>query len=647
MCGILGWVGGEAGSANARARIGPALHTLRGRGPNGAQVETGNDWLLGHTRLKVLDLSECASQPMRDNEGRWLVFNGEVYNFKEIRKELEAKGRQFRSTGDTEVVLQSLAEWGTAAIRKLHGMFAFGWLDPARQELVLARDRFGVKPLVWEKTREGARFASDLFALDMLAGGMREIDGEAARDYLMLGYVPAPRCIWRGPRKVMPGTYVRIRWSNGGSVEISDSTYWSFKDVPPARAGTASNANAMFPDKIRAAVRSRLVSDVPIGLLLSGGIDSSAVAAACAELPRDEANVPAFTMGFSDTGSDERRFAEAVATSVGLHHETFLAEDNDIETLFRHTWTAFDEPFADSSALPMILLCREVVKRVTVAIGGDGGDEVWCGYPWHRALFRAEKFSWLPSSVRGFVADLGRFGGPVRRYQANVIAARDRTEAWAVLKTGLTPASAKFLPIAADYVPPRECFAGAAEQIRDIKDPLDWAGRMDLMTYLPDDLMVKADRASMKVGLELREPLLDYDLVEWGLTLPVEARFDQTRREGKQPARRYLASRVPEELLTRSKQGFTPPLNLWLSGPLKARCQESIRKLNRGDLTPLQLAPGCRDWQHCSELLSDHHRQFLWRIICFDGWQTARARLNTANPGRSEGSADMLAQLSQ
>lgn len=626
MCGILGWIGSQSVTAQSRVRVDAALKRLHGRGPNGSQIESGPDWLLGHTRLKILDLTDRAAQPMRDDAGRWLVFNGEIYNFKEIRSQLQGNGYQFRSTGDTEVVLYALSHWGVEAVEKLHGMFAFAWLDPKRQEIILARDRFGVKPLVWETTEDGIRFASDLFALDEMSGGGREIDPESARDYLMLGYVPAPRCIWRGPRKVVPGRYVRVRWQNGAAPEITERDFWSIRQVPPATNTNDSNTDGQFLQRIQAAVQSRLVSDVPVGLLLSGGIDSSVVAVACAELPAEEANVPAYTMGFADANSDERVFARAVANSLGIRHEEFVAEASDLPALFESTWTAYDEPFADSSALPMLLLCREISKRVTVAIGGDGGDEVWCGYPWHRALYRAEKFSWIPSGARRAFARVGGFTGRISRYQGSVFVASDRTEAWAALKTGLTNESARFLPIDAEPIPPRSCFENAAGQLDNIRDPLDWACRMDLMTYLPDDLMVKADRASMTVGLELREPLLHYGLVEWGLTLPVNQRFDFRKRQGKQPARRYLSRRFGKTIANRGKQGFTPPLPIWLAGPLREWREQAVRELESGGLAPLCLPAGCSSWSQCSNLLDDAHQQFLWRVVCFSGWKDNRKR---------------------
>jgi asparagine synthase (glutamine-hydrolysing) len=587
--------------------------------------------VLGHTRLKILDLTDRAAQPMEDEYGRWLVFNGEIYNFREIRKELELHGHRFRSTGDTEVLLRALSQWGTDAIAKLSGMFAFGWLDPKRRELILARDRFGVKPLVYDTTNDGVRFASDLFGLDEMAGGQRQIDPEAVRDYLMLGYVPAPRSIWRGPRKIMPGSYIRVQWREGSLPELSEHRYWSIGQVPAAGSDESDAIDTKFHDKIKAAVRSRLVSDVPVGLLLSGGIDSSVVAAACAELPANESNVPAFTMGFAEKNSDERIFARLVAQGVGLKHEEFVAEDTDIGGLFESMWSAYDEPFADSSSLPMLVLCREVAQRVTVAIGGDGGDEVWCGYPWHKALHRALQFAGVPHAARRAVARVAALGDQRRSYQGAIFAAADRIEAWSILRVGLTNESVKFLPISGEPALPRSCFDRSGAQLVDIAEPLDWASRMDLITYLPDDLMVKADRASMRVGLELREPMLDYELVEWGLTQPVAERFDLSERRGKRPGRSYLASRIPKEVLARPKQGFTPPLRTWLEGPLKEWQQRAVNELESGRLDPLGLPNNCKNWSDCAKALHDSHHQFLWRVICFCGWKAGR-RSSIANP---------------
>jgi asparagine synthase (glutamine-hydrolysing) len=626
MCGILGWIGAQSNTPEAFEACGRGIAALRNRGPDGARIQQGSDWVLGQTRLAILDLTERASQPMRDERGSWIVFNGEIYNFKELRRELEGKGARFRTTGDTEVLLAALTHWGLGALTRLRGMFAFGWIDPDRKELILARDRYGVKPLVWERTTDGVRFASDLFALDAMAGGARAraIDPQQVQRYLMLGYVPAPHTIWKGPRKLLPGHFLRIKWGATGATNIEERSYWRLSDIPTAAAEMPSGGFERFTDELREAVRSRLVSDVPIGLLLSGGVDSSLVAAVCAELPGPK--LPSFTMGFDDVGSDERPFARKVAEDLKLHNENFLLSDEDgIETDFDEMWRSFDEPFADSSALPTLALCREVRKYVKVAVGGDGGDEVWGGYSWHAALARAERAFALPICLRrlGYIAS--HPAGERWRYKARVVAASDRLAAWAALRTGLSDEMAKFLPVAAEPLSIRECFAEGADRVGAAAGPLDWAARMDLATYLPDNLMVKADRASMRVGLELREPLLDHQFTAWGLSVPVGMRFDETAARGKLFARRFLAQRIRSASFDRPKQGFTPPLRRWLNGPLAERKLAAIADIEAGRLLPMALPPGHETWAECAKKLGDRHLQFLWRVVCFAGWAGARA----------------------
>jgi asparagine synthase (glutamine-hydrolysing) len=636
MCGILGWIGRQSVTGEALRRCEDGIVALRNRGPDDSAMARGPDWVLGHTRLKILDPSERAAQPMRDAAGRLLVFNGEIYNFQELRAELQGRGVCFRSTGDTEVLLEALGYWGLDALQRLRGMFAFAWLDPQRKELVLARDRFGVKPLAWEPTTEGIRFGSDLFALDAMAGGtqVRDIDPVQTQRYLMLGYVPAPYTIWKGVRKLLPGHYLRVAWNEGGPPTIEDRSYWSISEVPPSGETAIDSDNLTeFSSELKNAIRLRLISDVPIGLLLSGGIDSSLVAAALSEIP--DADVPSFTMGFAVGGSDERPFAREVAARFHLDHREFLAEQEDVGAVFDRVWRAFDEPFADSSALPMLSLCREIRKHVTVAIGGDGGDEVWCGYPWHRALASVVRVDTLPNTLRSWLAAaVAKAGGAQWRYRARVLAAPDRLSAWATLKCGLSDQMVKFLPVAAPPFPITECFREAAERVGAVPDPLDWASRMDLSTYLPDDLMVKADRTSMHVGLELREPLLDHQLTAFGLTAPMSDRFDRRRRRGKVLPRRYLAKSLPDRFLDRSKQGFTPPLVSWLDGPLAERKREAVERLESGRLATMTLPPGVKSWKECSQKLDDFHHQFLWRVVCFSGWMSAKAARTRNVPDR-------------
>jgi asparagine synthase (glutamine-hydrolysing) len=365
-----------------------------------------------------------------------------------------------------------------------------------------------------------------------------------------------------------------------------------------------------------------LISDVPVGLLLSGGIDSSLVGAAYSGLPG--AQIPSFTMGFDDPDSDERPYALAVAQALKLRHEDFVVDTKDVVAEFEGLWSSFDEPFADSSALPTLVLCREIRKRVKVVIGGDGGDEVWCGYPWHRAMSKLDRVMWVPRVIRCALAAVMSFAGAKWRYFARVISARDRLEAWTVLKTGLTEKTARFLPVDAEPRPLTDCQAGATKRVGSVSDTLDWACRMDLASYLPDDLLVKADRASMAVGLELREPLLDAEFTTAALQLPSSVRFEKETGQGKRFARRFLADFLPADLINRPKRGFTPPLDVWLLGPLKEVRDRAIQELEAGKLYPVKLPKGVATWDECSRRLDDTQQQFLWRIICFSGWKAAR-----------------------
>ncbi|MBI3015276.1 MAG: asparagine synthase (glutamine-hydrolyzing) [Candidatus Tectomicrobia bacterium] len=573
MCGILGWVGvgGEPEAVKNSAR--PALEALRRRGPDGSRLEAGPGWLLGHTRLAILDLTERASQPMTDGEGHWLVYNGEVYNFEELRRELEARGARFQSTGDAEVVLYAMREWGVACLGRLRGMFAFGWLDAGRRELILARDRYGVKPLAYEHGKDDFRFASDLFALRALPGGSREIDSESAYLYLGLGYVPNPRSILKRVRKVRPGHYLRVRWSEEG-FDVQEYAYWSMSEVAAAsEPGRESRTDLLerYEELVGEAVRYRLISDVPVGSLLSGGIDSTLVTAFSRQQPGAE--VPSFTMGFEDPRADEAPFAREVAKHLGGKHTEFRIREEEVLKIWDGLWGVYDEPFADSSALPMVALCRLVAPHVKVGLTGDGGDEAFCGYPWHRALGRLNGSRQVPGPVRRLIATMTATVLPSFRYKALVFSQVDRVAQWSALRTGLSEDTARLLPVehADERAPLSEYFRQGAQGLKAVTDPLDWACRMDLLTYLPDDLMVKADRASMSVGLELREPLLDHDLTTWCLRLPVTFRYDQSAHRGKVFPRDLLERRVPKDLWERPKQGSATPF-IDSSGESLPRC---------------------------------------------------------------------------
>lgn len=622
MCGVLGWVDPALIDREAAIRMAePALSALRNRGPDDQRLEWGPGWILGHTRLAIIDLSRRSRQPMTVGQGLWLVYNGEIYNFPELRAELEAGGCKFESDGDAEVLLQALRHWGLACLERLRGMFAFALVDVERRELVLVRDRYGVKPLAYEINGAGIRFASDLRALRSLPDASREVDPESAYLYMALGYIPAPHTIHRRVRKVRPGHYVRVRWSDGGVEDVRELRYWNMRALNhPAHTAASVNLLGEFERHVADAVRCRLISDVPVGTLLSGGIDSTLVTTFSREL--SEYPVPSFTMGFDDPQLDEAPFARAIANELGGDHHEFQMTDADVEDVWNRMWTAYDEPFADSSAIPTLMLSGRVASSVKVAMTGDGGDEVGCGYDWHQSLNRLDPSGGAcEEGVTDSRAErMARFR---RRHRIPEGRAIDRAGIWSTLRTGLADEMLGVLPYADPTAqkPLSEYFREWSRDLDQVEDCFMWAGQMDLLTYLPDDLMVKVDRASMSVGLELRSPLLDHELAGWLLRSPVAARFDQIKGLTKLLPRQSLAPRISPSLLARQKQGFTAPLQKWLTGPLAESMADALERLEAGDLDPIVLPAGCTTWRDCDPAVRDGSIDFLWRVISFSEWR--------------------------
>ena len=622
MCGVLGWIDPALIDREAAIRMAePALSVLRSRGPDDQRLEWGPGWILGHARLAIIDLSRRSSQPMTDGHGRWLVYNGEIYNFRELRAELEAMGCSFTSDGDAEVLLQALQHWGLACLERLRGMFAFALVDTERRELLLARDRYGVKPLAYEIHDAGIRFASDIRALRRLPNGSREIDSESAYLYMALGYIPAPHTIHKDVRKVKPGHYVRVRWSDGGVEDVRELAYWSMRELNGnSHPANSDNGDLLeeFERRTCDAIRYRLISDVPVGTLLSGGIDSALVTSLSRELSRCQ--VPAFTMGFDDPRFDEAPFARAIARELGGSHHEFQMTDSDVANVWNRMWTVYDEPFADSSAIPTLMLSRYVASCVKVALTGDGGDEIGCGYAWHWALNRIDPLGTVSAEDRtdSRAQRMARFRKRHRIPERRTI---DRAGLWSTLRTGLSDEMLSLLPLADPLAqkPLSEYFREWSRDLAEVEDCFTWAAQMDLLTYVPDDLMVKTDRASMSVGLELREPLLDHQLTAWLLQSPVSSRSDREHSITKVLPRRALASRIPSRLLDRPKQGFTPPLAKWLEGPLAEPMAAALERLGEGRLEPIVLPRGCTSWRDFDPALHNNG-DFLWRIICFSEW---------------------------
>ena len=600
MCGICGLVvpAGSPDPALAEHMNAALVH----RGPDEGSVDVFGRCVLGHRRLQVIDLA-TGSQPVTNETGDvGAVFNGELYNFQELREELAVKGHDVRGTGDTPVIPHLYEEYGPGFARHLDGMFAIALWDARREQLVLVRDRVGKKPLLWTQLPDGTfAFASELKALLRLPGLRREVDPAALDSYLALQYVAGPATALRGVQKLSPGCYAVV----SGTVPPAIERYWRLEprsDEP----GLADVREA-----VTKAVRRRLVADVPLGALLSGGIDSSIVVALMAQASAEP--VRTFTVGFGDPRYDERAYARSVAERYGTQHEELVVEPNVAELLPRLA-EAYDEPLGDEAALPTFLICEVARRHVTVALGGDGGDEAFAGYERYAAHAVAGRIGGLPGlsaaallirkvgrrEPRSAANRAGRFlhvaaARPEDRYSRlmEVFPLDLRAELW-------EPDFAEAAPVSLE--PEASGTAGLQ--------------RLDVETYLPGDLLLKADIASMAHSLELRSPLLDYKVLELGISLPDSLRG----RRGKEALRQAFAPDLPPEVAGRRKTGFGVPIARWFRGELRELAgdlllDETARR--RGQLRPRAVERLLREH---AEGRADHaHR--LWCLLMLELWQ--------------------------
>jgi asparagine synthase (glutamine-hydrolysing) len=563
MCGIAG-VLSRRGPADAAAVL-AMTRRLAHRGPDGERVRVEGGAALGHRRLAIIDLSDAAAEPMCNEDGSvWLVFNGEIYNFRELRTELEGAHR-FRSRTDAEVLLHLYEERGDDAVSGLDGMFAFALWDSRRGRLLLGRDRAGKKPLYYHDGPELFAFASEVKGLLAHPAVPGERDHEAIPLYLTHGYVPCPGTFYRGIRALPPGHRL-VATAEG---VLGPEPYWraSFQDGP---ACDEDEAAARLRITLRRAVARRLVADVPLGAFLSGGIDSSAVVALMSELAGGR--VRTFSIGFADAPEyDETRHARLVAERFGTEHTEFLVEPRALELLDRLVFH-HDGPFADSSAIPTFLLAELTRRSVTVALSGDGGDEVFAGYRRFLAAVLAEKLPEL--ARRGLAGVAGVIPEPEERRNPVRLVKR-------FLESGARPLAERYLGWtsvfpegAAPYLRPEHRPAAACERLlAPLRQRLEAPGStlsrllsLNFETYLPDDLMVKVDRMSMAHGLEVRSPFLDTEVAELGMGLPDRLRLRFGR--GKRLLRRALRGLLPPEILGRRKAGFGVPVGRWLrQGP--------------------------------------------------------------------------------
>jgi len=622
MCGIAGLFHLTTPKPVDPARVERMCDAMVHRGPDGAGVWTAPGVGLGHRRLSIIDLAG-SPQPMHAADGRAvIVFNGEIYNYRELRTELAARGAVFRTDGDTEVILAAWQQWGPACLARLNGMFAFALYDVGQRTLFLARDRLGVKPLHYAALSDGSlAFASELKGLLAHPLLRREIDPLAVEDYLAWGYVPDHRAILKGVHKLPAGHYLLLRH---GSPLPAPVRWWepSFAD---RRRESAADLEAELLHHLREAVRSRMAADVPLGAFLSGGVDSSSVVALMAEMSGSP--VKTCSIGFAEAGLDESAYARQVANRFATDHHARAVSPDDFGAIGQLA-AMFDEPFADASALPTWRVCQLARETVTVALSGDGADEALAGYRrqrFHRHEDRLRQL--LPQGLRAPL-----FGGlgaiwpkadwaprPLRAKTTLLALSEPADAAYARALAVTTPDqrdrlySPEFQRLRRDYraeQPLLETMAHAPA-----RSALDRAQYADLTFWLPGDILTKVDRTSMAVSLEAREPLLDHRLVEFAARLPEGLRIRGTQGKWlmKQAMRRYL----PEDILMRPKQGFVTPIAQWLRGPLApaARAIAGSTTLARtGWLDPAAVA-GMAEAHIAGR--SDHSR-LLWQLLMLD-----------------------------
>ena len=642
MCGIAGYVGHTAPFDTHGLMA--MRDTLAHRGPDGAGLHTFADDRhavgLAHRRLSIIDTRVIGLQPMQNEDGALtIVFNGEIYNFAALRASLESSGRHtFRTRTDTEVLLHLYEDRGVDMLGELNGMFAFALWDAGRRRLLLARDRLGKKPLHTAVDRRGTLyFASEIKAL--LATGKVDdrIDLQAHHDYLGLNYVPGPRTMLSGISK-LPAAHAMV-WEDGATRTFR---YWDqrFHSVaaapgesaapkPPSEAEAARQTLAL----LRTAVRDRMVSDVPLGMFLSGGIDSSAVLMCMAEASTRP--VKAFTIRFEEASYDESKQAAQVARQFGAEHHIETVRP-DASTFFEPLVSTFDEPFADSSAIPLWYLARLTRRHVTVALGGDGGDELYAGYRTHKAFRLAQLWRQLPNAVRTRLVPAlvdrlpvshAKVSFDLKARQFVAAASAPPARAHAGFKTFLSEDARRALRPegAADVAETARLFE-AAFAAHDFHDALDAVLYADFQLYLPDDILVKVDRLTMAHGLEARAPFLDHRLVAHAAALPSRHKLLGTRT--KHLLKRALWGRLPVRILERGKAGFNVPMATWLCGELRPLMRDMLSR-SRVQTLGLWRPDAVEAMMRTHESKERDLSRTLWAMMCLMAWND-RFRLGRA-----------------
>lgn len=622
MCGIAGAFVTDSSKINLDTTllVSRMVGAIRHRGPDDSGVFTESGVTLGHARLSVIDLSAAGHQPMTTEDGRVrIVFNGEIYNFHELRAQLVEEGYHFKSHTDTEVILNGYHHWGRGIFSRLRGMFAIALWDARSAELILARDRVGKKPLFYAWHEGVLLFGSEIKAILACPGFSRKPELEAIHHYLSLQYVPAPWSAFQGVKKVPQASFMVV--SRNGNVNVEK--YWQLPSPREARHRPVQELQEELVSLIDEAVRIRMISDVPLGAFLSGGVDSSAVVAMMAR--HSSGRVKTFCIGFDEAEYDERAYARMVAERYDTDHHEMVVRPNAMEILPKLIWH-YNEPFADPSAVPTYYVSEIARQHVTVALNGDGGDESFLGYGRYKQCLQTEWISRLPPSLRRLSTHIAK-AIPLglerhriprvarrwlsyisekdsRRYAPSMAYFFEQDKAAGYDEKMLPYLRSSSLDLLEHYFAQSPSYVGGAA----------WA---DIHTYLPDDLLVKVDIASMAHGLEARSPLLDHTLMEWAARIPPSQKM--ANGETKSILKSAMEPFLPHEVLYRPKMGFGVPIDLWLKADMKEFAYDTLLSTvarQRGLVKPSYVHTMLNE--HCAGVRLHHTR--LWALLMLELW---------------------------
>ena len=638
MCGFSGVFLSEPvwDSEVFQATLKKMTQVLNHRGPDSSNVwfdrEKGIG--LGHCRLAIRDLSPSGNQPMISSCKRFvIVYNGEIYSHAEIASELAGRGRDIKGSSDTEVVLEACAEWGVEhAVKKLIGMFAFALYDRKDHVLYLVRDRLGIKPLYWGAIDKKIVFGSELKSLRQIPGWQPRVDRGAVSSFMRHNYIPTPLSIYQDIQKLTPGTMLKIT----GDGNVTEIRYWDLISIAAENISNRTDVdeNQMLcelDELLSDSVRRRLVSDVSLGTLLSGGIDSSLVTALLTE--QSDKQVHTFTIGFNEDDFNEAKYAKLIAEHLNTKHTELYAEPEQAAELISRIPQYYDEPFADSSQLPTMLLSELTRSHVKVVLSGDGGDELFAGYNrytdglrmWSQAttapyFIRKQLSRFLLSGSTSLWDNVTRcLPSALRRPQMGI---KIHKYANAILTSD---PDSMYMRMISHWDPPDDVVIGAKEYKGILWDEsiktsfpnfLDRMQLLDTLTYLPDDILTKVDRASMSVSLETRVPLLDHRLVEFAWRLPIQMKL--RNGQGKWALRQLLYKRVPRHLIERPKMGFGVPFDQWIRGPLKDWAESLLNKKRLDEQGLLVSAPIIDKWQR--HLGGENWGYPLWNVLMLQAW---------------------------